>query len=135
MKCVMIIDESLPLGLIANTAAVLGVSLGAQIEGIVGEDVPDCAGGVHRGITKLSISLLKGSSELIYSIREKLVALDDPALYYVDFCDAAQTSKKYEDYRSKMERIPADELQYLGIALCGPKKQVNTLTGSIALLR
>ena len=30
-KCVMIIDESLPLGLIANTAAILGISLGAAI--------------------------------------------------------------------------------------------------------
>ncbi len=135
MKCVMIIDESLPLGLIANTAAVLGISLGAQIEGIVGPDVQDSEGKVHRGITRLSIPLLKGSSELIRDTREKLVALDAPDLYYVDFCDAAQKSKQYEDYRSKIERVPVDELRYLGIAMCGPEKHVRTLTGSIGLLR
>ena len=29
-KCVMVIDENLPLGIIANTAAVLGITLGKQ---------------------------------------------------------------------------------------------------------
>ena len=29
-KCVMILDESLPLGLIANTAAIMGITLGKQ---------------------------------------------------------------------------------------------------------
>lgn len=27
-KCVMIVDESLPIGLIANTAAILGITVG-----------------------------------------------------------------------------------------------------------
>ena len=30
-KCVMVIDESLPRGLIANTAAILGITLGKNI--------------------------------------------------------------------------------------------------------
>ena len=30
-KCVMIIDETLPLGIIANTAAILGITLGRQM--------------------------------------------------------------------------------------------------------
>lgn len=29
-KCVLVIDENLPLGLIANTAAILGVTLGKE---------------------------------------------------------------------------------------------------------
>ena len=31
-KCVMIIDENLPLGLIANTAAILGITLGKKAD-------------------------------------------------------------------------------------------------------
>lgn len=58
MKCVMIIDEELPLGLIANTSAVLALSIGENVEGIIGEDVTDKDGHVHRGITKLSIPYL-----------------------------------------------------------------------------
>ena len=30
-KCVMIIDKNLPLGLIANTAAIMGITLGKEM--------------------------------------------------------------------------------------------------------
>lgn len=43
-KCVMIIDESLPLGIIANTAAIMGITLGKQMPEVVGEDVYDRKG-------------------------------------------------------------------------------------------
>lgn len=33
-KCVMVIDEQLPLGLIANTAAIMGITLGKEMQGI-----------------------------------------------------------------------------------------------------
>lgn len=69
-KCVMVIDESLPLGIIANTAAIMGITMGKQMPEVVGADVYDRTGNEH-----------------------------------------------------------------LGIAICGPKKKVNKLTGSMALLR
>ena len=36
-KCVMVIDEHLPLGLIANTAAIMGITLGKKMP----EELPD----------------------------------------------------------------------------------------------
>ena len=36
-KCVMIIDENLPLGIIANTAAIMGITLGKQRHEVVGQ--------------------------------------------------------------------------------------------------
>ena len=60
-KCVMVIDEHLPLGIIANTAAIMGITLG--------------------------------------------------------------------------KKMPEVDLSYFGIAICGAKKKVNKLTGSIPLLR
>jgi hypothetical protein len=73
MKCVMVINHKLPLGLIANTAAVLAVSIGHKINDIVGEDVKDQDGYLHSGITQVSIPLLKGDNELIHSIRQKIL--------------------------------------------------------------
>ena len=35
-KCVMVIDENLPLDIIANTAAVMGVTLGKHFPDTVG---------------------------------------------------------------------------------------------------
>ena len=40
-KCVMVIDENLPLGIIANTAAIMGITLGKQMPEVVGADVYD----------------------------------------------------------------------------------------------
>ena len=40
-KCVMVIDESLPLGIIANTAAIMGITLGKKMPEVVGADVTE----------------------------------------------------------------------------------------------
>lgn len=51
-KCVIILDERLPPGMIANTAAILGVTLGQQKPELVGMEVYDKTGprpsGNHR---------------------------------------------------------------------------------------
>lgn len=135
MKCAMIIDENLPLGLIANTAAVLALSIGDKIKGIVGADVEDKDDQIHRGITQLLIPLLKGNSDSIRAIRERLLNMDSEEVFFVDFCDVAQRSKTYAHYEAVLRQTPEERLTYLGIAICGPKKQVNRLVGSIGLLR
>ena len=35
-KCVMVIDETLPTGLIANTAGIMGITLGKEMPDTVG---------------------------------------------------------------------------------------------------
>lgn len=134
MKCVMIINEELPLGLIANTSAVLALTIGDKIKGIIGEDVSDKDGNTHRGITNIPIPLLKGNSELIRSLRKTLVSNGDD-IFFVDFCDVAQQSKNYDEYSAKLQKRSTDELNYLGLAICGPAKKVRKLTGNIGLLR
>lgn len=37
-KCVMVIDEKLPLGVIANAAAIMGITLGKKMPEVVGAD-------------------------------------------------------------------------------------------------
>jgi hypothetical protein len=127
MKCVMVVDANLPLGLLANTVAVLAVSMG--------DDVVDRDGTLHKGITEAVIPLLKGDSVLIRSLRARLLTMPEKKLYFVDFCDAAQQSKQYTDYQVRMAETPEADLQYLGIAIYGEDKDVNKLTGSIGLLR
>lgn len=67
MKCVMVIDADLPAGLIANTAAVLALTLGKEIEGIIGPTVKDGSGHPHEGITTIPIPILKGNSQKLRS--------------------------------------------------------------------
>lgn len=99
-KCVMVIDESLPLGII-----------------------------------EFPVPILRGSPEIIKQIREKLYQPDFQDLTVVDFSDLAQGCKTYDEFIEKMWHTPQSTLQYLGVAMCGPKKKVNKLTGSMPLLR
>lgn len=134
-KCVMIIDENLPLGVIANTAAIMGVTLGKNLPEIVGMNVTDQSGGEHLGIIEFPVPILRGTPEIIRRIREKLFSPDFQDLIAVDFSDLAQGCKTYDEFIEKMRLVPECSLQYFGIAICGAKKKVNKLTGSMPLLR
>ena len=134
-KCEMVIDESLPLGIIANTAAILGITLGRQMPEVVGADVTDQSGHVHLGIIEFPVPILRGTTESIKEMREKLYQPDYADLTVVDFSDLAQGCKTYEEFIEKMSGVPESELQYFGVAICGEKKKVNKLTGSLPLLR
>ncbi len=134
-KCVMILDENLPLGLIANTAAIMGITLGKHLPEVVGEDVLDRSGNVHLGIIEFPVPVLKSSPEAIKAVREKLYQPEFQELTVVDFSDLAQGCRTYDEFIGKMEQVPEEALQYFGIAICGTKKKINQLTGSMPLLR
>lgn len=134
-KCVMVIDAGLPLGIIANTAAILGITLGKKLPEVVGQDVRDQSGKVHPGIIEFPVPILKGSPEELRQIREALCQPEFRDLTVVDFSDLAQGCKCYDEFVQKMEEAPESELQYLGIAICGAKKKVGRLTGRMPLLR
>jgi len=131
----MVIDEGLPLGIIANTAAILGITLGKKMPEVVGADVTDQSGREHLGIIELPVPILRGSPDAIRQIREKLYQPDLQELTVVDFSDLAQGCKTYDEYIEGMGRVPESALRYFGVAIFGPKKKVNKLTGSMPLLR
>ena len=131
----MVIDENLPLGLIANTAAIMGITLGKEMPEVVGANVTDQSGNQHLGIIEFPVPILKGTPEVIKEIREKLYQPEFQELSVVDFSDLAQGCKTYDEFIGKMAETSENTLQYFGIAICGPKKKVNKLTGSMPLLR
>ena len=126
-KCVMVIDEQLPLGIIANTAAVMGITLGKAMPEVVGADVRDESGHTHLGIIEFPVPILRGSPESYEP--------DFQALTVVDFSDLAQSCKTYDEFIGRMAQVPESTLQYFSVAVCGAKKKVNKLTGSLPLLR
>ena len=134
-KCVMIIDETLPRGLIANTAAILGITLGKLCPEMVGPDAVDGSGNAHPGIVTTPVPVLCGTPEELRSIRQKLCQPAFQDVTAVDFSRLAQGCRTYGEWIGKIAQVPESSLQYLGLALCGAKKKVNTLTGNIPLLR
>jgi hypothetical protein len=135
IKCVIVADENLPTGLVANTAAILGISLGKQAPNCVGMDVKDGSGKLHPGIITVPVPILKGSVEKLRELRDQLFTDDYANLVVVDFSDVAQSCTIYEDYTEKANSTTEEEFTYRGIAIYGDKKKVNKLTGNLPLLR
>ena len=135
LKCVLVMDPDLPLGVIANTAAICGITLGRHLPEAVGPDVRDRDGRPHLGIIKFPVPVLKADREVLRAIRERLYGPDFAEVVAVDFSDLAQGCRTYEEFLFKAADTPEADLTYLGLGLCGPKKLVDRLTGSLPLLR
>ena len=151
----MVLDENLPLGLLANTAAILGITLGKHMPEAVGADVLESLTPaqmivkiVNEELTALMgsdnqkihiitfpVPILRGDAEQIRAIRETLYGVDYQDVIVVDFSDVAQCCKNYGEYIGNAAQADESEWRYFGLGLCGPKKLVSRLTGSMPLLR
>ncbi|HYE81967.1 MAG TPA: DUF2000 domain-containing protein [Clostridia bacterium] len=135
MKCVIVIDMDLPVGIIANTAAVLGVSLAARIEGLTGKSLIDRDGRQHEGIVNIPIPILAMTKEELRDKYDEILEKGDQELVIIGFSEVAQKSLSYEDYERKLASTAKDRVNYLGLCIYGPKKKVNKLTGSLRMLK
>ncbi|WP_432403456.1 DUF2000 domain-containing protein [Wukongibacter sp. M2B1] len=135
MKCVMIIDKDLPIGLIANTAAALGISLASETKDLIGKKLKDINGRVHEGITNIPIPILALSKEELKDKYDEILEKDNQDLKIIGFNDVAQKSLSYDDYEIKLASSDKAQINYLGLCIYGPKKKVNKLTGNLKMLR
>lgn len=134
-KCVIVLDEQLPLGILVNSAAILGISLGKIHPEVVGSDVVDQDGLNHPGVITFPVPILRSNQEHLKELRQRLYEPEFAQVYTIDFSDLAQGCKTYDEYIEKMKQVKESELCYFALLLCGPKKKVNQLTGSLPLLR
>jgi hypothetical protein len=134
-KLAIVVDAALAPGLAANTAAVLALSLGRQIDSIIGPELADASGSRHAGITTVPIPILVADAETVRQIRSRAAAQAGDGMLVVDFTDCAQRTRTYDDYARLLEAAAEDDITYLGVALHGPRKLVQRLTGSLPLMR
>jgi hypothetical protein len=131
----MIVDGNLPIAMISNTTAALGISLASGTNGMIGKKLIDKDQRIHEGITNVPIPILTLSKEEIKHKYDDLLEINDPEIKVIGFSDVAQKSLSYEDYELKLLSINKDQINYLGICLYGPKKKINKLTGNLKMLR
>ncbi|MFT8889916.1 MAG: DUF2000 domain-containing protein [Ethanoligenens sp.] len=134
-KCVLVMDENLPVGVLANAAAILGITLGKENPACVGEDVIDASACIHKGIITTPVPILKENTKALKALRERLYTDEFQDLTVIDFSDVAQGCQTYEDYIQKVGQTKEESHTYLGVAIFGAKKKVNKLTGSLPLYR
>jgi hypothetical protein len=130
-RCVIVLDEGLVPGLAANAAAVLALTLGATVDGLVGADLVDADGDVHPGLFAAGLPVLAAARETLSDLRARALlagvgVIDIPAL--------GQQTNDYDEVRAYVARTATDDLEYLGLALHGPRRAVSRVTGTLRLL-
>jgi hypothetical protein len=131
-RCVVIVDEALPLGPAANAVGVLAVTLGATLPALVGADLVDADGQRHPGLIPHGLAVLRAPQTDLADLRLRAQAA---GIGVIDFPTAGQETTDYEDLRRRVAELATAEVAYLGLALHGPRRRVNKLTGSLALLK
>jgi hypothetical protein len=133
MKIAIIINEALPKGLVTNTAAVLGISLGKVFPEMVREPAHDSEGNEYAGITGLNVPILSAAGEKLREIAVTVQREDEITL--IPFTEVAQRSRDYDAYKADLTKTCPEQIAYSGIALAGSDKMVSRFTGSLPLLR
>lgn len=134
MKCVIVLDEALPVGLLANTAAALGLSLGNHVLGLIGSDVIDADGVSHKGVTAVPIPILAVDRAALKSLYTS-AADEGNGVLTIGFSETAQQCNSYDMYTQHVALKSGSDLDYLGLCIYGPKRIINRLCGQMKLLR
>lgn len=85
----------------------------------------DASGCEHLGIIEYPVPILRATPELLRQTRQRLHDPDFRDVTVVDFTDLAQGCKTYGEFVDKMALTVFDDLEYYGLALCGPRKKVT----------
>lgn len=132
MKVVIVLDEELPLGLLANAAAALAFSVSPSLPDCVGAAVSDLSGDRHPGITNIPLPILAASAARLADLKE--AAADTKDASCTDFSNIAQNSKNYDDYAMALGKATPESIRYLGLCIYGEDATVRSLTGNLPLL-
>lgn len=135
MKAVIVLQDSLPVGLKTNIAGVLGMSLGRYYPELVGDPVRTAAGRELPGITTIPIPILSTDETGLAAIFHATAGAAEGLDLVVPFGEAALSTKTYADYQALLATLDEAEQGVRGLLLFGAKKTVNKLVGQLALLR
>jgi hypothetical protein len=131
MKSAIILDETLPSGLLANAAACITTGLFREQADAYGPDIHG-ADFTFLSITKVPILILKKGKRDVHEILRRIAETD---LRTAIFTREGQSTASYDEYVRRVEGKHLADLQIIGIGLIGDDKQVTKVAGDLPLLR
>jgi len=129
-KIVIVIAEGTTAARAANASALLALTIGARHQDLIGPDVPDADGHLHAGISDTPVPVLVAPAERLAEL-----AGAQPPIEVVGFTKTAAGEHTYDKYTRALAAVASADLDYLAVALIGPRAQVTSLTGSLPLYR
>ncbi|WP_262380428.1 DUF664 domain-containing protein [Nonomuraea sp. PA05] len=130
-KLVVVVRADLPHGWAVNAAAVLGLSLGRRLAGPPPQDDKDASGGVHAGLDPHPVPVLSATAEQLRELHDKAGGRED--VVTVGFNEVARQARDYDDYRAALAATPGEGIEYVAIAVFGPRNRVTALTKHLPL--
>ncbi len=131
-KLVIVLRDDLPAAHAANAAAVLGLALGGRLSGSVAPDSPDASGALHAGLNPNPVPTLVAPREELRDLHERALRLEGAVV--VGFNEVARRSRTYADYVEALAAAQPDHIDYVGLAIVGPRNQVTKMTKRLSLL-
>ena len=130
-KAAIILDETLPTGLLANAAVCIVTGLfageddvlGAWIEGKDITFIP---------ITKIGIPILKRGHKTFLELFERAKTA---GVKYMLFTKEGQSTNSYEEYIERVRGKSIEEVTIVGLGVIGTQQQVKSVAGDCPLLR
>jgi hypothetical protein len=132
-KMVVVIATEAPIGVALNTAALLGVGLGRHHDDTVGPTTTDASGTPHTGMCAYPIPVLRAPAEQLQSLRAQAAARPDVTIH--DMHQVAQQARTYDQMSTTLSGTKPEDIDYLGLALFGPRTTIDSLTGALPLYR
>jgi hypothetical protein len=131
-KIVIVVHDGLPPHVATNAAAVLGLSLGGRLPHLLGADGKDASGGVHAGLNTHPVPVVTADAQQLAELHGKARSRDDIAA--VGFTEVARRARDYATYLDDLASTPDSDLEYVAVALFGPRNRITALTKRFPLL-
>ena len=132
-KMVVVIAAEAPVGVALNTAALLGVGLGHHHDDVVGPDTADASGSAHTGMCAHPIPVLRATAEQLQDLRAQAASRDGVTVH--DMHQIAQQARTYDQMSTTLSGTKPGDIDYLGLALYGPRPAIDSITGALPLYR
>jgi len=132
MKIVLVLRTDLTPALAANAAVVLGLALGGRLDGSVAADGADASGVLHAGLNPVPVPTLVASGPELHELHERAAAAADVTV--VGFNEVARRSRTYPEYEQALAQTAAQDVEYVGLIVHGPRNRVTKLTKRLALM-
>lgn len=131
MKAAIVLDETLPAGLLANAAACITTGIFKGADEALGREIEgaDCT---FIQITKIGIPILRKGHKDFPELLERAKANN---LKTMIFTREAQSTNSYDEYIKRVEGKKISELTITGIGVIGDDAAVTKFAGDFPLLR
>jgi hypothetical protein len=135
-KVAVVVRAGLPIGQAANVAACIAAGLSAAAGGWAGRPLADADGLASAASSHLPIGVLMADDArlavLVRAVRQGARAPTDAVVLFPAYAQAIQDAPTYWARHAATSHL---EAPLLGIGLVGARKWVNSLVGSLPLLR